>query len=214
MSNLILAIDPGITGAYALVEPDGTILRVDDLPVIADLKTKWIDGDRLTEQWVALIGERDVSGVIERSHPMPEISSQAAFSLGLTLGSLLVSLQMIQARIELVAPQSWKRDLGLLSPGSTDNSRKRMSLDKARLLFPHAPLDRQKDHGRAEALLIAHWYLHRVSMRAANQVAKDAAKALAKAAARATAPGTTREIFSEPVATAPARTPAPSDKPF
>lgn len=213
MSNLILAIDPGLTGAYALIEDDGKIIEVGDLPVIADLKTKWIDGDTLTERWLDLIGVRDVAGVIERVHPMPESGSQGAFSQGMTLGSLLVSLQIVGASIELVAPASWKRDLGLLAPGSTDGERKRASLDKARLLFPRAPLDRQKDHGRAEALLIAHWYLHRVSMRAAHQLAKDAAKALAKAAAKATAPGTTREIFSDPVPLArPA--PAPTDKPF
>lgn len=211
MSNLILAIDPGLTGAYALLERDGTIIRVDDLPIIADLKTKWIDGDTLTERWLDLIGEREVTGIIERVHPMPESGSQGAFSQGMTLGSLLVSLQIVQARIEFVAPASWKRDLGLLAPGSTDGERKRRSIDRARLLFPRAPLDRQKDHGRAEALLIAHWYLKKDSLRAAHQVAKNAAKALA----RSTAPGTTRDVFSEPAA-APAM-PATStlaEKPF
>jgi crossover junction endodeoxyribonuclease RuvC len=194
--SLILAIDPGLTGAYALVERDGTIVKVDDLPVIADAKTKWIDGDTLTEQWLDLINDRDVTGVIERVHPMPESGSQGAFSQGMTLGSLLVSLQMVQARIVMVTPATWKRDVGLLSrPGMTDGARKRASIDKARLLFPRAPLDRQKDHGRAEALLIAHWHLQRDSLRAANTLAKNAAKAMAKA----TAPGTTREIF-EPVA--------------
>lgn len=194
MSNLLLAIDPGLTGAYALLERDGTILKVDDLPVIADLKTKWIDGDTLTERWLDLIGEREVTGIIERVHPMPESGSQGAFSQGMTLGSLLVSLQIVQARIEFVAPASWKRDLGLLAPGSTDGERKRRSIDRARLLFPRAPLDRQKDHGRAEALLIAHWYLQKDSLRAANKLAKDSAKALAKSQA----PGTTRDVFSEP----------------
>lgn len=195
VSELILAIDPGLTGAYALLERDGTIVMLGDLPVIADMKTKWIDGDILTGQWIDALGERDVTGVIERVHPMPDSGSQGGFSQGMTLGSLLVCLQMVQARIEFVAPQSWKRDLGLLSrPGMTDTARKRMSIDKARLLFPRAPLDRQKDHGRAEALLIAHWYLQRDSLRAANKLAKDAAKALAKA----TAPGTTRDVFSEP----------------
>jgi crossover junction endodeoxyribonuclease RuvC len=194
--SLILAIDPGLTGAYALLERTGKIIEVGDLPVIADLKTKWIDGDTLTDRWLDLIGVRDVAGVIERVHPMPESGSQGAFSQGMTLGSLLVSLQIVGASIELVAPQSWKRDLGLISPpGTTDIGRKRASLDKARLLFPHAPLDRQKDHGRAEALLIAHWYLQKDSLRAANKLAKDAAKQ----AAKSLAPGTTRGIFDEPL---------------
>lgn len=206
--SLILAIDPGLTGAWALLERDGKVIELGDLPVIADMKTKWIDGDTLTDRWLDLIGVRDVAGVIERVHPMPDSGSQGGFSQGMTLGSLLVSLQIVGASIELIAPQSWKRDLGLIAAkGSTDIARKRASLDKARLLFPHAPLDRQKDHGRAEALLIGYWYLKRDSLKAANKLAKDQAKAAAKAQAKAQAPGTTREIFIEVV-------PAVAKEPF
>ena len=44
----------------------------------------------------------------------------------------------------------WKRSMGL-------DSTKSVSLDKARLLFPTAELDRKKDHNRAEALLLAEY---------------------------------------------------------
>lgn len=37
------------------------------------------------------------------------------------------------------------------------DSSKSVSLDKARLLFPTAELDRKKDHNRAEALLLAEY---------------------------------------------------------
>ena len=37
------------------------------------------------------------------------------------------------------------------------DSQKAGSLDKARLLFPTADLDRKKDHNRAEALLLAEY---------------------------------------------------------
>jgi crossover junction endodeoxyribonuclease RuvC len=206
--SLILAIDPGLTGAYALVERDGTIVKVDDLPVITVGSNKIIDSEILADQWCALIGVRKVTGVIEYAHPMPGNGSRAAFSQGLTWASSVAALRSIEASTEYVTPQSWKRALGLLSkPGMTDTARKRMSIDKARLLFPRAPLDRQKDHGRAEALLIAHWYLQRDSLKAANKLAKDAAKALAKSQA----PGTTRDVFAEPRVMA---TTATTEEPF
>ena len=44
----------------------------------------------------------------------------------------------------------WKRTMGL-------DSQKAGSLDKARLLFPTADIERKKDHGRAEALLLAEY---------------------------------------------------------
>jgi hypothetical protein len=37
------------------------------------------------------------------------------------------------------------------------DSRKSASLDRARLLFPTAKLDRKKDHNRVEALLLAEY---------------------------------------------------------
>jgi hypothetical protein len=44
---------------------------------------------------------------------------------------------------------------------------KQVSLDRARLLFPHAALDRKRDHGRAEAILPAHWWQGRLRSAAA-----------------------------------------------
>lgn len=162
MNNLILAIDPGITGAFAVLDSTGAFIAVVDLPVIADQKTKWIDADTLVSALLQHLAGRETTAIIERVHPMPRNGSQAAFSQGMTLGSILATLQVVRARIEFVTPQSWKRQLGLVSSkDQSDTDRKRASLDKARLLFPNAPLDRQKDHGRAEALLIAHWYISR-----------------------------------------------------
>jgi hypothetical protein len=50
----------------------------------------------------------------------------------------------------MVTPQVWKKALKL-------DSDKNKSLSMARELWPTAPLKRQKDNGRAEALLMAYW---------------------------------------------------------
>lgn len=170
MKNLILAIDPGLTGAFAILDrSSGELIAVDDLPVIRDGKSAWIDADTLVGQWIDLRAGREIHAIIERVHAMPKNGCVAAFSQGCTFGSILAALQIVRARIEFVPPQTWKRPLGLIGGPRklTDIERKRASLDKARLLFPAAPLDRQKDHGRAEALLIAHWHLTRNPARAA-----------------------------------------------
>lgn len=49
-----------------------------------------------------------------------------------------------------VSPSVWKRGMGL--DGDKERSRA-----LARSLWPAAPLGRKRDHGRAEALLLAEW---------------------------------------------------------
>ncbi len=156
MTRLTLGVDPGLTGAYALLDAGGTFVAVEDLPVIRDGRLGWIDADALAARLLELRGGAELHATVERVHAMPRNGSQAAFSQGATLGSLLATLQLVRARIELVTPGTWKRALGL-------SSDKGASLDRARLLFPTAPLDRKRDHGRAEALLLAAWAQRRAT---------------------------------------------------
>jgi len=67
-----------------------------------------------------------------------------AFGVALSLADRLL------CPTHLVTPQIWKKSMGLTAD-------KRTSLKMARELWPNAPLNRQKDNGRAEALLIAEW---------------------------------------------------------
>jgi crossover junction endodeoxyribonuclease RuvC len=154
--NRILGVDPGLTGAFALIGPDGTL--VEDLPVIRDGKLAWIDAPVLEHQ-LRLIGcGEGTTAYVERVHAMPKNGCVGAFSQGLTLGSILAALQVVGVAIRLIPPQTWKRHHGLLGTAGdklTDRERKQRSLDRARLLFPNLRLDRVKDHGRGEALLIA-----------------------------------------------------------
>ena len=178
MTTLTLGIDPGLTGAFALLAPSGDAIAVEDLPVIRDGTLAWIDSDRLLGRLLELRNGVPVTAVVERVHAMPKNGTQAAFSQGCTLGSIVATLQVAHMRIEFVTPGVWKRDLGLLHGKDVkDGARKRASLDKARLLFPGAPLDRQKDHGRAEALLIAHWHQQRGERVASTIKLHDAQRA-------------------------------------
>jgi crossover junction endodeoxyribonuclease RuvC len=156
---LIIGVDPGLTGAVAVLGPAGEIEHLADLPVIHDGRLAWIDGGALQTLLIETVAGRPARAVVERVGAMPRQGVASAFTFGVTFGSILAVLQARQIAIELVTPAVWKRALGL-------GSDKRASLDKARLLFPAADLRLAKHDGRAEALLLAHWASTR-SMRAA-----------------------------------------------
>jgi len=158
---IALAIDIGLTGAIAAVDSYGTA-RVFDLPTLPDGKTRRIDGRAL----ILLV--RDLSPltgpgamlVIEDIRPRPMGNGGGHGNTMHSQGSLMRSRGIVEAvadiaRVEMVTvqPQTWKRHFGLLK------AEKGASLEKARALYPACAdsLKRQKDHNRAEAVLLAHW---------------------------------------------------------
>lgn len=141
----VIGIDPGQTGALACIADHGA--TVHDLPTIADRSLGWIDGGRLQS---LLIGGPAIV-VIERVSAMPKQGVASSFKFGMSFGSILSVVQAVGLPIELVTPAKWKRELGL-------SSDKKAALHKARLLFPDCELHLEKHDGRAEALLLAHWY--------------------------------------------------------
>jgi crossover junction endodeoxyribonuclease RuvC len=150
MSALTLGIDPGVTGALALLDRSGQVELLADLPIIRDKSLAWVDGAELQSMLLNAIGGRQCHAVVERVSSMPGQGIASAFGFGVGFGSILSVLQTLRLPLELVTPSVWKRAVGL-------SSDKRASLDKARLLFPLADLTLAKHDGRAEALLLAYW---------------------------------------------------------
>lgn len=151
---LMIGIDPGLTGAVAVLNAAGEYHTVFDLPVIRDRSLAWIDGDALLSAVLAAKGGESATVIIERVSSMPGQGVASSFGFGVTFGSILATVQCLHLPLELVTPATWKRALGL-------GSDKSASLHKARLLFPMANLSLAKHHGRAEALLMARWALDR-----------------------------------------------------
>ena len=151
---LTLAIDPGITGAIAILDGDGTLELLADLPVIRDHSLAWIDGAELQSIVRDASGGRPCRAVVERVSAMPRQGVSSSFAFGVGFGSVLGVLQAMHLPIELITPVVWKRALGL-------TSEKRVSLDRARLLFPTADLRLAKHDGRAEAALLAYYAMNR-----------------------------------------------------
>jgi crossover junction endodeoxyribonuclease RuvC len=143
-----IAIDPGLTGAIAAIDDQAELVLCADLPVIRQGKLAWIDANDMTDLLMTARNGRPARIVVERSQGMPGQGISSTFCIGVVLGSILAACQRIAVPLELVTAAVWKGAMGL-------DSQKSGSLDRARLLFPTAELDRRKDHGRAEALLLA-----------------------------------------------------------
>ena len=154
--RLVLGIDPGVAGACAAIGERGEFVAVFDLPVCRDGKLAWVHGEDFRE----LLGETRngrhvLRAFVERPQHMPGQGGTSSITIGAGIGSLLATLQVSVTPWELVTPGSWKRALGLPPEKSA-------AVDKARALFPTAPLTRKGDHNRAEALLLAAYGLSRL----------------------------------------------------
>ena len=163
---LIVGIDPGLTGACAVLDHNG-------LRAVFDMPTMPIPGVGPKALVQRKVDGRALCKLLLRHCPStegaPGVVIEAVGTMGgannaiQTQGSLLRSLGAIETVVECLSwppayvhPQSWKRFFGLLDSNAKDTERKRMSLEKARALYPDCQdLGRAKDHNRAEAVLIA-----------------------------------------------------------
>jgi crossover junction endodeoxyribonuclease RuvC len=152
----VMGIDPGVTGALAVVQraADGvlTIECVHDLPTVTELTSSGKARRRVDP--VALAGIIHAVGpcdrvIVERLLAPPGIASITAYSLGATAATIATVLAFAGITHKIIAASVWKR--AMECPAHKEQARKH-----AIALFGHdrfAP--RQKDHNRAEAALIA-----------------------------------------------------------
>ena len=148
-----LGLDPGaVSGGCAIVEiGDGVapqLVDAIDLPIIGVKAKQRIDVLAL-RTWIQQ--HRPDHAVIERGQAMPRQGASSGFKFGRGCGALEATIQLLEVPMTIVEPTAWKK-FHQLRGGDKEASRQR-----ALQLFPaaHALLARKKDHGRAEAALIA-----------------------------------------------------------
>jgi hypothetical protein len=153
MSSAVITVgvDPGLSGAIALVESDGTLVDAYDMPIVGgQVSAHLLAG---LEPW----NHPDQpfgTVVIEDVHAMPKQGVTSSFNFGRSKGVVEGVFAGAGRPIEYVAPATWKRALHL----SKDKGASRR---RAIELWPdHSDkFKRVKDDGRAEAALIALWYV-------------------------------------------------------
>ncbi|KAL1225926.1 Holliday junction resolvase MOC1 [Cardamine amara subsp. amara] len=160
-SSYVIGIDPDLSGALALIKTDhlgsSSSAQVYDTPHIPVLVGKRVRKRLDAKSIVQLIQSLDVpSGsrvYIEQSNPFPKDGKQGWYSGGFGYGLWIGTLVALGFSVIPVPAALWKRHFQLASGSSTKDDSRRVAAE----LFPSLSLQlkRKKDHGRAEALLIA-----------------------------------------------------------
>jgi len=148
-ASLIIGIDIGVQGAAALLDSQGRLIEVEDLPVLNDgpknrravnpaLLASIIYRWHADHAFVESVGARPGEGAV------------GAFAFGRSRGVVEGVLGACGVACTFIAPAAWKRAIGL-SYGSKDAAR-----SEAIRRWPHCAerFARVKDDGRAEAALI------------------------------------------------------------
>jgi len=139
-----LGIDPGATGCAALIHDGGHDLF--DWPGDPALVVP-----RLAD-WLARFEVR--LAALEKVGAMPGQGVVSMFSFGQNVGTWQGILAAMAIPYVCPRPQEWQKGIVDRKAGKDT---KTASLATARRLFPDADLGRKKDHGRADALLLAWW---------------------------------------------------------
>jgi crossover junction endodeoxyribonuclease RuvC len=151
--TVTVAVDPGKSGAIALIDSSAALIDVYDMPTVGKLVSARLIVD--LEDW-----EDTTFGdvIIEDVHAMPGQGVTSMFSFGRSLGVVEGVFGMAGKPIHYVTPQRWKKELGGgLGPD------KEVSRLRAINLWPaHADKFSLKKHAdRAEAALIGYWHVTR-----------------------------------------------------
>jgi hypothetical protein len=166
--NIVIGVDPGLTGALAFINAATGTATIEDIPTIAiegkGLVSRRVDGHALVQ-------------LVRRNCPPGSavlVGCEAVATMGgqnnavQTQGSLMRSLGAIEAIFDalrwpcvMVRPQAWQAMYGLAGKKAEKRAKGEMpaAIVKACTLYPSAAhqLTRVKDHNRAEALLVAHY---------------------------------------------------------
>jgi hypothetical protein len=142
--TVYLGVDPGATGAIACLDNCGDLWWVEDMPnpLTGPLIRDLLDSHSLT----------GYSAAIERVHAMPRNGSIGNFKLGEAYATIRCSFAFLGIPYTLITPQQWKRAMRVTADKDTTRDRAIALWATRSNLFA-----RKKDHGRAEAALIARW---------------------------------------------------------
>lgn len=147
---MIIGIDPGNTGALALIDDDGFV-DVVDMPLVANGKKQQVNPSELAKVVQSMMALGAKKAILEKVGAMPGQGVTSMFNFGMGFGVIQGVLSAVELPYTLVTPQRWKKAASLIGK-EKDNAR-----TLAQQLYPSAPLGRKKDIGRADAILIARY---------------------------------------------------------
>lgn len=111
MDKLILGIDPGISGAIAVLDGEHNYIDHLLMPTIKTGKSNRINGAAI----VSFLRSYDIShAYLEQVNSMPKQGVASTFNFGHAAGVIEGIIQGMFIPYTLVTPQSWKKKTGLI----------------------------------------------------------------------------------------------------
>jgi crossover junction endodeoxyribonuclease RuvC len=152
----IIGIDPGLSGAIAILE-DNKIKELFDMPVMPDgKKNKRQLNSALLVKLIkdSIKNLEDTVMVVEQVNAMPGQGVTSMFNFGQTFGAIKGICAALGLPIFFVRPAKWKKHFELI------NSSKDASRTKAIEMYPSfsEQLSKKKDVNKSDAILIARYY--------------------------------------------------------
>lgn len=152
---IIIAVDPGLTGALCRIDHDGKLFALEDMPVMlrgtATKIKNQVNCSALADMlrsWIAGRDKNEIMVYIERVAAMPGQGVSSMFSLGHTSGAIEGVVSALGLAHKLIPAATWKKAMKV----GKDKDQGRAV---AQRLFPSAELHLKKHHNRGESLLLA-----------------------------------------------------------
>jgi len=156
---MICAVDPGISGAVAILSDGGHLVAVHDMPTVT------VSG----KQRVSAVGLADILAArkfahcyVEQVGAMPGQGVTSMFSFGRSAGVIDGVCAALGIPVTMVTPGKWKRGMQVTADKGSSRAR-------ALQLWPglSSSFARVRDDGRAEAALIGYYCAPRRELAAA-----------------------------------------------
>ena len=147
----IIGIDPGLSGAIAILE-NNKVLKIFDIPVMAEGKKnkRQLNSALLVNLLKEnIINNEDVAVVVEQVNAMPGQGVTSMFNFGQTFGAIKGICAALNLPIFFVRPSKWKKHFDLI------NSSKDSSRTKAIEMYPKLSnlLAKKKDVNKSDILI-------------------------------------------------------------
>ena len=152
----IIGIDPGLSGAIAILD-DNKIIELFDMPVMPDGKK---NKRQLNSALLVKLIKDNIKNlentvmIVEQVNAMPGQGVTSMFNFGQTFGAIKGICAALGLPIFFVRPAKWKKHFELI------NSSKDASRTKAIEMYPYISeqLSKKKDVNKSDAILIARYY--------------------------------------------------------
>ena len=152
----IIGIDPGLSGAVAVLE-NNKVLNIYDMPVMSEgKKNKRQLNSALLVDLIKenILENEEVIVVVEQVNAMPGQGVTSMFNFGQTFGAIKGISAALELPIFLVRPSKWKKYFELIN--SSKDTRRKKDIEMYTKLSNQKK--KKKDVNKSDAILIARFF--------------------------------------------------------